>query len=49
MTPLRTAPSLRAASSSTQLEGIGCFEFGVGDDDEFSHDCGDGDEGFLAG
>jgi hypothetical protein len=23
-------------------------EFGVCDDDEFSHDCGDGDEGLFA-
>src|SRR6202453_3837382 len=36
------------ASSSTQLKGVGCSQFGVSDDDEFSHDCGDGDEGLFA-
>ena len=30
------------------LDGGG-LEFGVGEDDEFSHDCGDCDEGFFAG
>jgi hypothetical protein len=34
--------------SSTHLKGLGCSQFGVSDDDEFSHDCGDGDERFFA-
>ena len=31
------------------MKSIGCSKFGVSDDDEFSHDCGDRDEGLLAG
>jgi hypothetical protein len=42
------ARCVRIDPSSTQLKGVGCSQFGVSDDDEFSHDCGDGDEGLFA-
>jgi hypothetical protein len=43
---MRTSPTATVINS---FEGVWLLEFGVGDDDEFSHDCGDGDEGFFAG
>jgi hypothetical protein len=42
------ARCVRIDPSSTQLKGVGCSQFGVSDDEEFSHDCGDGDEGLFA-
>ena len=42
------ARCVQMKQSSTHLKSICCSEFGVRDNDEFSHDCGDGDEGLFA-